>query len=165
MFNLARKFQDFEIVQSWALRFCLFCQHFHIYRRGGWSQSLAHDGLLAKDLGLFFLSQELGKGGSSKGGFCGVECHAQGCCRFLAERIFRGFIFLSRRISFCGFGRRIFSPLFVGKTAQKSPPGKSPAKSSKIYTTKIPDTVLQRGRPNAGNKNTQGYSAQQYIWH
>ena len=36
--------------------------------------------------------------------------------------------------------------IFVGKSAQKNPPGKSPAKSSKIYTTKIPDTFLQRGR-------------------
>ena len=27
--------------------------------------------------------------------------------------------------------------IFVGKSAQKNPPGKSPGKSSKIYTTKI----------------------------
>ena len=38
--------------------------------------------------------------------------------------------------------------IFVGKSAQKSPPGKSPAKSSKLYTTKIPDNFLQRGRAN-----------------
>ena len=36
--------------------------------------------------------------------------------------------------------------IFVGKSGQENPPGKSPAKSSKIYTTKIPDTFLQRGR-------------------
>ena len=39
-----------------------------------------------------------------------------------------------------------FLLIFVGKSAQKNPPGKSPAKSSKNYTAKIPDTVLQRGR-------------------
>ena len=39
---------------------------------------------------------------------------------------------------FRGFSRRIFSPHFCGgKSAQKNPPGKSPAKSSKVYTTKI----------------------------
>ena len=65
---------------------------------------------------------------------------------FLAERIFRGFFFLSRRIS--SFCRRIFSPHFVGQSAQKNPPGKSPAKSSKVYTTKIADIFLQRGRAN-----------------
>ena len=41
-----------------------------------------------------------------------------------------------------------FLLIFVGKSAQKNPPGKSPAKSSKIYTTKIPDIFLQRGRAN-----------------
>ena len=54
-----------------------------------------------------------------------------------AERIFRGFLFLGRRIF-----SRIFSPDFSssflwGKSTQKNPPGKSPEKSSKIYTTKI----------------------------
>ena len=47
---------------------------------------------------------------------------------------------------------RILSPdifsSFFGKDAQKNPPGKSPAKSSKIYTTKTPDTFLRRGRAN-----------------
>ena len=38
---------------------------------------------------------------------------------------------------FRGFSRRIFSPHFCGKSAQKNPPGKSPRKSSRIYTTKI----------------------------
>ena len=36
--------------------------------------------------------------------------------------------------------------MFVGKSAQKNPAWKSLAKSSKFYTTKIPDTFLQRGR-------------------
>ena len=38
---------------------------------------------------------------------------------------------------FRGFSRRIFSPHFCGKSAQKNSLGKSPGKSSKIYTTKI----------------------------
>ena len=49
---------------------------------------------------------------------------------------------------FRGFRRRIFSPHFCGKSAQEIPPGKSPAKSSNIYTRKIPDTFLQRGWAN-----------------
>ena len=64
------------------------------------------------------------------------------------------------RTDFCGFlfsGRRIFSwslssdfslLIFVRESAKKNPPGKSPAKSSKIYTTKIPDALLQRGQAN-----------------
>ena len=60
----------------------------------------------------------------------------------LAERFFRGFSFL---------GRRIFSPIFenrrifVGKSAHRNPPGESLVKSSKSYTTKIPNTFLQKG--------------------
>ena len=49
---------------------------------------------------------------------------------------------------FADFLAGFFLLIFVGKSAQKNPPGKSPAKSSKIYTTKIPDTFLQRVRPN-----------------
>ena len=41
-----------------------------------------------------------------------------------------------------------FLLIFVGKGAQKNPPTKSPGKSSKIWTTIIPDTFLQRGRAN-----------------
>ena len=41
-----------------------------------------------------------------------------------------------------------FRLFFVGESAQKNPPGKSPTKSSKVYTTKIPDTFLRRGRAN-----------------
>ena len=37
-----------------------------------------------------------------------------------------------------------FLLIFVGKSAQKNPPGKSPTKSTKFYTTKIPDNFLQR---------------------
>ena len=50
--------------------------------------------------------------------------------RFLAERIFSGFLFLSRRIFFADFLAGFFLLIFVGKSAQKNPPGKSPAKSS-----------------------------------
>ena len=69
---------------------------------------------------------------------------------------------------FRGFCRRIFLLILVGKRAQKNPPGKSPAKSSKIYTTKIPDTFLQRGRANV-LQNTRfcclsvGWQARAYV--
>ena len=42
----------------------------------------------------------------------------------------------------------VFLLILVGESAQRNPPGKSPAKSSKTYTTKIPDNFLQRGRAN-----------------
>ena len=38
---------------------------------------------------------------------------------------------------FADFLAGFFLLIFVGKSAQKIPPGKSPGKSSKIYTTKI----------------------------
>ena len=38
---------------------------------------------------------------------------------------------------FADFVAGFFLLIFVGKSAQKNPPGKSPAESSKIYTTKI----------------------------
>ena len=38
---------------------------------------------------------------------------------------------------FADFLAGFFRLIFVGKSAQKNPPGKSPQKSSKIYTTKI----------------------------
>ena len=44
---------------------------------------------------------------------------------------------MSRRIFFADFLAGFFLLIFVGKSAQKNPPGKSPGKSSKIYTTKI----------------------------
>ena len=40
---------------------------------------------------------------------------------------------------FADFVTRFFSSCLWGKSAQKNPPGKSPAKSAKIYATKIPD--------------------------
>ena len=55
----------------------------------------------------------------------------------MAERIFRGFLFLSRRIFSRIFSPDFFSSFLWGKSAQKNPPRKSPGKSSKIYTTKI----------------------------
>ena len=38
---------------------------------------------------------------------------------------------------FADFLAGFFLLIFVGKSAQKNPPGKSPGKSSKFYTTKI----------------------------
>ena len=45
-----------------------------------------------------------------------------------------------------------FLLIFVGKNAQKNLPRKSPAKSSKFYTTKIPNHFLQRGRARISSK-------------
>ena len=80
--------------------------------------------------------------------------------------IFRGFLFLGRRI-FRGFSRRIFSPhfsrififwavgffadflagffllIFVGKSAQKNPPGKSRENPPKFIQRKSSNTFLQ----------------------
>ena len=64
----------------------------------------------------------------------------------MAERIFRADFYFWAAGFFRGFLAGFFLLIFVGKSAQKNPPGKSPAKSSKFYTTKIPDTFLQRGR-------------------
>ena len=61
---------------------------------------------------------------------------------FWQNGVFADFYFWAARSS-RGFCRLNF--FFVGKGAQKNPQGKSPAKSSKIYTTKIPDTSLQKG--------------------
>ena len=66
----------------------------------------------------------------------------------MTERIFPGFLFLSRRIL-----PRILSPdffllIFVGKVAQINPPAKVPAKSSKNYTRKMADIFLLRVRAN-----------------
>ena len=63
----------------------------------------------------------------------------------LGEQIFLRFFFGPPDFS------RILSPdffllIFVGKKCPENPPGKSPAKFSKIYTTKIPNTYLQKGQ-------------------
>ena len=55
---------------------------------------------------------------------------------------------------FADFVAGFFLLIFVGKSGQKNPPGKSPAKSSKIYTTKIPDTFLQRGWAKKNQTNS-----------
>ena len=48
---------------------------------------------------------------------------------------------------FAVFVAGVFLLIFVGgKKCTENPPGKSLAKSSKIYTTKIPGNFLQRGR-------------------
>ena len=62
------------------------------------------------------------------------------------SRFLRRYSFLSRQI----FSRIVSSDYFSsflwgGKCQKNAAPGKSPAKSSKMYTTKIPDTFLQRG--------------------
>ena len=66
----------------------------------------------------------------------------------MAERIFRGFFIFEPPDFFADFVAGFFLLIFEGKSAQKNPPGKSPAKSSKTYTTKIPDNFLQRGMAN-----------------
>ena len=58
------------------------------------------------------------------------------------NRIFYGFLSLAHRIFLADF----ISSFLWGKKCTENPPGKFPAKSSKIYTTKIPDTFLQTGR-------------------
>ena len=52
-----------------------------------------------------------------------------------------------------------FLLIFVGKSAQKNPPGKSPTKSSKFYTTKIPDNFLQRGQAKTSWRDIPGFCA------
>ena len=67
---------------------------------------------------------------------------------FWQNGFFAEFFFFLPPDFFADFVAGIFSPHFVGKSAQKNPPGKSPAKSSKFCTAKIPDTFLQRGWAN-----------------
>ena len=82
-----------------------------------------------------------------------VKMRQDGSC-FIGTRVRAGFrqngFFADFYFWAARFFSRILSPDFFSsflweKSAQKNPPGKSPAKSSKIYTTKIPDTFLQRG--------------------
>ena len=64
----------------------------------------------------------------------------------MAQRIFCGFLSLGHRILSRILSPDFFSSFLWGKSAQINPPRKSLAKSSKIYTTKVPDKFLQRGR-------------------
>ena len=56
---------------------------------------------------------------------------------FRQNGFFADFFFFGRQIFSRIFSPDFFSSFFVGKSAQKNPPGKSPEKSSKFYTTKI----------------------------
>ena len=49
-------------------------------------------------------------------------------------------IFFAAGLFFADYVAGFFLPVFVGESAQKNPPGKSPATFSKAETTKIPDT-------------------------
>ena len=64
---------------------------------------------------------------------------------------FSRFLLLGRRIFSRIVSPDFFSSFLWGTSAQKNPPGTSPAKSSKIYATKIPNTFLQRIRPNSSS--------------
>ena len=57
--------------------------------------------------------------------------------RLSAERIFSRIFIFEPPNFFADFLAGFFLLTFVGKSAQKNPPGKSPGKSSKIHTTKI----------------------------
>ena len=59
---------------------------------------------------------------------------------FWQNRFFADFYFWAAGF-FADFVAGFLLLIFVGKSAQKNPPGKSPAKSSNISTTKIPDSV------------------------
>ena len=50
-----------------------------------------------------------------------------------------------------------FFSFFVGESSQKNPPGKSPTKPAKFYTTKIPNTFLQRGRAKKARQSLQQF--------
>ena len=65
---------------------------------------------------------------------------------------------------FADFVAGFFLLIFWGKSAQKNPLGESPAKSSKIHTTKIPDTFLQRGRGNNFKKGRFVAPSTPAIW-
>ena len=70
---------------------------------------------------------------------------------------------------FCGFVAGFFLLIFVGKGVQINPPGKSPAKSSKIDTTTIHDTFLQRGRAKkigmSVRTSMSGRPLSSVMWH
>ena len=91
--------------------------------------------------------------------FADFYCRAAGFFRgFLSPGfVFSSFFVEKKYPEKSSFRVAGFVPLiFVGKSAQKNhPPGKSPARSSKIYTAKIPDTSLQRGRASKFRAGTQ----------
>ena len=58
--------------------------------------------------------------------------------------IFADFFFRAADFS-TGLVAGFFLFSFVGKSAQENPPGKSPAESSKINTTKIPRNIAAEG--------------------
>ena len=91
------------------------------------------------------LADYFSAGGDGDGGDEGVAVKPSRnlfCLAFPFVRV--GFLFSHFST---GLVAGVFLFSFVGKSAQKNPPGKSPAESSKIYTIKIPHTFLQRGRP------------------
>ena len=90
----------------------------------------------------------------SEGSLHGCSALGSDCNPFVRAGLWQNREFL-RILSFChriffrGFRRRSFSPRFCGgkKVARKSC-RKTPAKSTKIHTTRIPNIFLQKGRAN-----------------
>ena len=79
---------------------------------------------------------------------------------FRQNGFFADFYFWAAGI-FGGFCRRIlFSFLWKNFKVPKKSSRKSPAKSSKIYTTKIPDTFLQRAQANRLGPASRGTFAE-----
>ena len=77
----------------------------------------------------------------------------------MAEWIFSQVFIFGPQDFFADFVAGFLLLIFVGKSALKNPPGKYQAKSSKIYTTKIPDTFLPRGRAKNLARNLRQISA------
>ena len=100
--------------------------------------------------------------------FLRIGSHPEVRVGFWQNGFFRRFLFFGPPDFFRRFCRRIFSPHFCGKKCpdkKKKPPGKSPVKSSKFYTTKIPDTFLQRRRANRSDcKKGSDLLACIWIW-
>ena len=63
----------------------------------------------------------------------------------LGRKDFSRIFILSRQTFFAELSPDFFSSFCVRKSAQTNSLGKSPAKSSKFYITKVPDTFLQTG--------------------